>query len=68
MSPSSPWLTVPQASVYTGIPESTLRKYIRTGLLPRSKPGGKPKSRVYVARASLDALMAPAPTDTQNPS
>jgi len=52
------WLEVWEAGRYSGLSEGTLRRFIRDGVLPVSKPGGKPKSRIRIDRHDLDALMA----------
>ena len=51
------WLEVWEAETYSGLSEGTLRRFIRDGLLPVTKPGGKPKSRIRIDRLDLDALM-----------
>lgn len=53
----SEWLDVPQAAAYLNLPDQSLRRLIRDGVLPYSKPGGKPKSRIRISRRDLDALM-----------
>jgi excisionase family DNA binding protein len=59
VNPACPgWLTVPEGSEYTGIPESTFRKMISRGEIPVWKrPGAKPKSHMLVWSGDLDALM-----------
>jgi hypothetical protein len=52
------WLEMWEASIYSGFPEGTLRRFARDGVLPITKPGGKPKSRIRIDRHDLDALMA----------
>lgn len=51
------WLEVWEAEGYTGLSEGTLRRFIRDGVLPVTKPGGKPKSRIRIDRRDLDRLM-----------
>jgi excisionase family DNA binding protein len=58
VNPSCPgWLDIWESSDYLNIPESTLRKWIRDGLLPVAKPGGKPKSHMRIWSEDLDLLM-----------
>jgi excisionase family DNA binding protein len=52
------WLDVWQASEYIGISEGAMRRLIRDGVVPHTKPGGKAHSRIRVSTADLDALMA----------
>jgi len=52
------WLDVPQVAAITSTSNDTVRRLLRDGVLPYSKPGGKPKSRIRIRRADVDALMA----------
>lgn len=52
------YLTVNDVEYEYGIPGSTVRRWLRDGVLPYSKPGGKAKSHVLIARLDLDALLA----------
>lgn len=45
------------AADYIDSTEGTIRRYIRDGVLPYSKPGGRLKSRIFIRRADLDALI-----------
>ncbi len=45
------------AADYWGTTEGTIRRYLRDGVLPYSKPGGKAKSRILIRRVDLDALI-----------
>lgn len=51
-------LTPLDAADYIGTTEGTIRRFIRDGVLPYSKPGGKTKSRILIRRTDLDALIA----------
>lgn len=50
-------LTPFDAADYWGTTEGSIRRLMRDGVLPYSKPGGKAKSRIWIRRADLDALI-----------
>jgi excisionase family DNA binding protein len=54
----SDWFEVWDAADYIGVSEASLRRLIRDGAVPISKPGGKLRSRIRIQRQDLDALMA----------
>jgi excisionase family DNA binding protein len=51
------WLTVAEAAEYVRLPESTLRKMIKSGAIPHTKPGGKQRSHIRIWSEHLDDLM-----------
>lgn len=59
-----PWMTLENASVYSGLPCSTLNQLIQAGRLPvidtwggkERKGGGLPGGRYRIKRSDLDAL------------
>lgn len=52
------WLDVWESAAYVGISEGAMRRLIRDGVVPITKPGGKARSRIRISTADLDALMA----------
>ncbi len=51
--PASPWLTLPQAAEYRGVPPGTIRRWIRQGILPAYRLGPR---RIQIDPADLDGL------------
>lgn len=51
-------LDVWEACDVLNMPEGTVRRLIRDGVIPVVKLGGKSKSRIRVRRQDLDALIA----------
>jgi len=51
-----------QVADYLGITEPAARRLVRDGVIPVIKIGGKPKSRIRVKRATLDALIEASTT------
>lgn len=49
---------------YAGVTEGTVRRWIRDGLLPYHKPGGRAKSRIMIARKDIDAFLAATRVET----
>jgi hypothetical protein len=54
----TPWMRVAPGATYMGMTEHALRRLIRDGVIPTYKPGGKPKSRIFLNRHDLDRLIA----------
>lgn len=59
--PDRPWLTVEEASVYSGLPASYLLRQIEDGCLAAIDVGIRPGGRYRVARRDLDTITAPTP-------
>lgn len=55
---TSPVTDVRGAARYLGVSESSMRRLIRDGVVPVTKVGGKPKSRIRVLTVDLDRLLA----------
>lgn len=55
--PSSPLVDVPVGARYIGVTECTMRRLIRDGIVPVTKIGGKPKSRLRIRLVDLDRLI-----------
>jgi excisionase family DNA binding protein len=53
----SPVTDVPGGAHYLGVTEPTMRRLIRDGVIPVTKVGGKPKSRIRILKADLDRLL-----------
>ena len=51
------YLSPIDAADYLGVTEGTVRRWLRDGVCPFSKPGGKTKSRILIRRTDLDALI-----------
>jgi len=54
----SQWLTLPEASLYTGLPESTLRKLLAGGQLRGLDTGPRLGGRWRIKRTDLDSISA----------
>ncbi len=51
-------LTPIDVSLEYGVAEGTVRRWLRDGVLPHHKPGGKAKSRILIARTDVEAFLA----------
>lgn len=60
-APEPRWATIAEASTYSGIPESTMRRWIRNGTLPASRLGPR---RIQVDLNEVDHLRQPLDTTT----
>lgn len=56
--PERPWLTLEEASVYSGLPVSYLQKQIDDGCLAAIDVGVRPGGRFRVSRRDLDMITA----------
>jgi excisionase family DNA binding protein len=56
--PERPWLTLEEASVYSGLPVSYLQKQIDDGCLAAIDVGVRPGGRYRVSRRDLDLITA----------
>jgi excisionase family DNA binding protein len=56
--PETPWLTLDEAAVYSGLPVSYLQKQIDDGCLAAIDVGVRPGGRYRVARRDLDTITA----------
>lgn len=52
------WLSIKQATVASGLSESTVRRAVKSGVLKASNPGGSLQRPTYrIQRADLEAFM-----------
>lgn len=61
-TPSPDLLDLWQVCDYLNMTEPAVRRLVRDGVIPVCKLGGKPKSRIRVRRADLDALIEASTT------
>jgi excisionase family DNA binding protein len=60
-APEPRWATIAEAATYSGIPESTMRRWVRKGTLPASRLGPR---RIQVDLNEVDQLRRPVTTTT----